>query len=98
MLRGELLRNFAQKIFYMRQGFFKRELTNKAFVMLDTKKCEACWKCIDVCPNNVIGRINLPWHKHIRFANGSKCIGCMKCVKICMTGAISKLNKEKEIV
>ncbi|PKP05285.1 MAG: FeS-binding protein [Bacteroidetes bacterium HGW-Bacteroidetes-6] len=74
----------------MRQGFFKREHTNTAFVMLDTKKCEACWKCLDVCTNKVIGRINLPWHKHIRFVNGSACIGCMKCVKICMTGAISK--------
>ncbi|HBX52606.1 MAG: hypothetical protein A2W98_14540 [Bacteroidetes bacterium GWF2_33_38] len=78
----------------MRQGFFKREPTNTAFVLLDTKKCEACWKCLDVCTNNVIGRINLPWHKHIRFVNGSSCIGCMKCVKICKTGAISKLSKE----
>ena len=93
MLRGELLRNFAQK-YNMRQGFFKREHTNTAFVLLDTKKCEACWKCLDVCTNNVIGRINLPWHKHIRFVNGSACIGCMKCVKICKGGALSKLSKE----
>jgi len=79
----------------MRQGFIKQKHTNTEFVLLDTKKCEACWKCLDVCSNKVIGRINLPWHKHIRFVNGSTCIGCMKCVKICKTGAISKLNKEQ---
>lgn len=76
----------------MRQGFLKREHTNNKFVILDKKKCEACWKCVDVCANNVIGRINLPWHKHIRFINGCACTGCIKCVKICKTGAISKVN------
>jgi NAD-dependent dihydropyrimidine dehydrogenase PreA subunit len=92
-LQGELLKNFAQKINNMRQRFFKREHTNTAFVKLDTKKCEACWKCVEVCSNNVIGKINLPWHKHILIVNESACIGCMKCAKICKTVAITKLNK-----
>lgn len=78
----------------MRQKFFNRKHTNTAFVLIDTKKCEACWKCLEVCPKNMIGRINLPWHKHIRFVNGNACIGCMKCVKICKTGAITKINNE----
>ena len=82
----------------MRQGFFKQEHTNTAFVVLDTRNCEACWKCLDVCTNDVIGRINLLWHKHVRFINGSACTGCMKCVKICATGAISKRSKEKEVL
>jgi 2-oxoglutarate ferredoxin oxidoreductase subunit delta len=77
----------------MRQGFFKREHARTAFVLLDTEKCEACWKCLNVCTNNVISRINLPWHKHARFTNRSKCSGCMKCAKICTTNAISKLIK-----
>lgn len=92
-LQGEILMNLAQKN-NMRQGFFNREHTITAFVMLDTKNCEACWKCQNVCTNNVISRINFPWHKHVRFINGSACKGCMKCVKICKTGAISKLSKE----
>ena len=78
----------------MRQDFFKEERTITAFILLDTKNCEACWKCLNVCTNNVIGRINMPWHKHVRSINSSACIGCMKCVKICMTGAISRLSKE----
>jgi formate hydrogenlyase subunit 6/NADH:ubiquinone oxidoreductase subunit I len=80
----------------MRQGFFKREHTSTAFVLLDTKKCIACWKCQEVCSNNVIGRINMPWHKHVKFVNVSNCTGCLKCVKICETNAISKLSKGKE--
>lgn len=78
----------------MGQGFFKREQTITVFILLNKKKCVACWKCLDVCINNVLGRINLPWHKHILLVNRSACIGCMKCVKICNTGAISKINIE----
>lgn len=78
----------------MKLKFFNRKHTKTAFVLLDTKKCGACWKCLEVCTKNVIGRINLPWHKHIRFLNGSACIGCMKCVKICKTGAITMPNKK----
>lgn len=77
----------------MRQGFFNREHASTKFVVLDTKKCRACWKCLEVCTNKVLGRINLPWHKHIRLVDGSACVGCMKCVKICNNAAISRLNK-----
>jgi 2-oxoglutarate ferredoxin oxidoreductase subunit delta len=42
---------------------------------------------MEECPKNVIGRINLPWHKHARIVNGSNCTGCMNCVKICQYGA-----------
>lgn len=78
----------------MKLKIFNRKHTKTAFVLLDAKECRACWKCLEVCTKNVIGRINLPWHKHIRFLNGSVCIGCMKCVKICKTGAITMLNKK----
>lgn len=76
----------------MRQIFFKQEHTKATFIKLDTKKCEACWKCQNACANNVFGRINLPWHKHIRFINGSACIGCLKCLKVCNAGAITRNN------
>lgn len=79
----------------MSTGFIKREPARTAFVMLDTKKCEACWKCITVCSKNVIGRINLPWHKHVRFVNKTACVGCMKCVTICASNAISKVIIKK---
>ncbi len=69
--------------------FFRAESTNTSFVRLDTKKCEACWKCIAACPKQVIGKIDLPWHKHSRFENPDRCRGCLNCVKICAYGALS---------
>jgi uncharacterized Fe-S center protein len=77
----------------MRQRSFKSESKSTSFVGLYTKKCEACWKCINVCAKNVIGRINLPWHKHVKFINSPECVGCMKCVKVCTADAIVKLSK-----
>lgn len=91
------MKNIAQKLTVMREGFFKRGPAGTAFVLLDTKKCEACWRCLDVCPNNALGRINLPWHKHIRFVNISACIGCMECVMSCRTGALSRSDKEQGV-
>lgn len=60
----------------MKQLYGERQHSKTAFVILNTKKCNACWECLKVCNNNVIGRINLPWHKHARFINISKCTGC----------------------
>ncbi|MCX7736528.1 MAG: 4Fe-4S dicluster domain-containing protein [Candidatus Kapabacteria bacterium] len=78
----------------MRKELFNNNHSSTAFVLLDSKLCQACWNCLDVCFNDVIGRINLPWHKHIKFIKASACKGCMKCVKSCKTGAISKIFKE----
>jgi ferredoxin len=62
------------------------------FIHLDTGKCSACWNCQTVCKNDVIGRINLPWHKHARFVQSSNCTGCLKCVKVCDSGALTKIS------
>jgi len=67
-----------------------REHTGTQSVQLDTRKCKACWICIDACPRQVIGRINLPWHKHAIFVNSEKCSGCLTCLKKCPHGAYSK--------
>jgi len=75
-------------------GNNRRQAKTK-FIQLDTKKCEACWKCQEVCSNNVFGRINIPWHKHVKFANICDCTGCLKCVNVCSPNAISKLFKGK---
>ena len=60
------------------------------FIQLDANKCKACWKCMEMCENDVFGRINLPWHKHIVVSKADNCTGCIKCVKICEYGALSK--------
>jgi ferredoxin len=65
------------------------------YIQLDTKKCIACWKCLAECRNLVIGRINLPWHKHSRFVNISGCTGCLKCVNVCDPAALTKISNNK---
>lgn len=68
------------------------------YILFDTRKCEACWKCMEACPNNVIGRVNLPWHKHALIIKRDNCTGCSKCTKACEFNAITKVteNNDKE--
>jgi len=83
----------------MKPGSRKHEHTRTAYILLDTGKCKACWKCLEKCSNNVIGRINLPWHKHARISNDSICTGCLKCVNACAFNALSVISiiERKEI-
>jgi NAD-dependent dihydropyrimidine dehydrogenase PreA subunit len=67
-----------------------RRHTGTPFITLDTRKCKACWECIINCPNQVIGKIDLPWHKHAKIINPVSCTGCLKCVKVCKQGALQK--------
>jgi len=67
------------------------KITGTKFVIFDANKCEACWKCLNVCINGTIDKINLFFHKHARIAKPEKCKGCLKCVKICTTGAFTRV-------
>lgn len=62
-------------------------------VQLDKRKCKACWKCIEECPNSVINKVDLPWHKHAVIVEPDKCSGCLKCVRACQYGALSHTGK-----
>ena len=75
----------------MKSGFLSTEQTRTPFLLLNTRKCIACWKCIAVCPNNVINKVNFPWHKHALIENGRKCTGCLKCLAVCESNALYKL-------
>jgi len=63
------------------------------YILLNPHKCNACWKCIEQCPKEVIGKINLLVHKHVKIKNARACIGCLKCVKACEFDAIYKINR-----
>lgn len=45
--------------------------------------CIGCWKCMDACPKQVLGKVKFLWHHHAKISNSDACIGCMKCVKVC---------------
>ena len=59
------------------------------FVTLDRSRCEACWECIAVCPESVLGKIDVWFHHHAVVSAGDRCLGCRRCVKVCAAGALS---------
>ncbi len=63
------------------------------YIQLDTSKCTACFKCVEVCSKNVIGKINIIIHKHAIIRKGGECTGCGRCVKVCDAGALTSLIK-----
>jgi 2-oxoglutarate ferredoxin oxidoreductase subunit delta len=79
----------------MKPNFFKCRHTRTPFVQLDTRKCKACWKCLEDCPNKVIRKIDLPWHKHALIVNSDKCTGCLKCINACEYDCYSIIDEAK---
>ena len=63
------------------------------FIQLNMSECRACFKCVDVCPEDVFGKINIIIHRHAVIRKKDRCIGCGKCMNICDTGAISRIMK-----
>ncbi len=61
------------------------------YIGIDPRRCEACWRCIDACPKQVIGKVGFLWHKHIVIQKGDACSGCTKCIQACPYGVFSKL-------
>lgn len=54
---------------------------------IDKKKCQNCFKCLEVCPQNAILENN-SLEVIEKF-----CIGCMKCQKVCNFGAITPVRQ-----
>jgi 2-oxoglutarate ferredoxin oxidoreductase subunit delta len=63
-----------------------------SYVKLNTHHCEACWKCVETCPNQVFGKVGKLFHKHAIIINSSACTGCMKCFRVCEYNAIKKMD------
>jgi|WetSurMetagenome_2_1015567.scaffolds.fasta_scaffold887940_1 NAD-dependent dihydropyrimidine dehydrogenase PreA subunit len=68
------------------------------YICFDSGKCEACWKCLEACPKDVFGKINILIHKHAKIVNRDNCTGCLKCIKACNHRAISPIVGENEVV
>ncbi|MDR3227552.1 MAG: 4Fe-4S binding protein [Prevotellaceae bacterium] len=60
------------------------------YVWANHQNCIACWKCIDTCPRQVIGKVSFLWHKHIIIKKAENCIGCKKCIQSCPQGVFSE--------
>lgn len=71
--------------------------------VIDKTLCEACGKCIDVCPNKLISLQPIAKHYSVRCSSNDNgkatklackkgCIGCKICERKCMCGAIKVEN------
>ncbi|MCX6000244.1 MAG: ferredoxin family protein [Chloroflexi bacterium] len=58
------------------------------YIELNTRRCQACWKCIEACPNHVLGRVVVFKHRHARVDRAEACKGCKACVRSCPNEAI----------
>jgi len=78
----------------MKSTFQKENNLETPFVQLNSYKCTACWKCINICPNNVIDKsflfiANTLINEQVIISNASECTGCFKCLHACTNDAIS---------
>jgi ferredoxin len=76
---------------HSRTRHHKQHPDQTKFIRLDHQLCQACWDCIEVCPNNVIGKINVLFglHKYARIDQPELCKGCKKCVQACPSQALT---------
>ncbi len=58
------------------------------YIELNTRDCQACWKCVETCPNHVLGKAILLRHRHAHVDDAAACKGCKKCVRACPNEAI----------
>lgn len=64
-----------------------------AFIILDRSRCEACWECLDACPQAVLGKVDFLGHRHAKVKTAEDCTGCGRCVKVCEAGALSRVDR-----
>ena len=65
------------------------------YIHIDKSKCIACWKCIGICHKDIIKKVSILWHKHIKLNNNQDCSGCLKCVKTCPEKVFVKIENIK---
>ena len=58
-------------------------------VKVEKEKCDACWKCMDVCPNDSLEKVTEDGKEHISVKEDN-CIDCFLCVEECKTGCLQQ--------
>ncbi len=58
------------------------------YIRLDNRRCQACWQCVAVCPNHVLGKAVFFKHRHAHVNQANLCKGCRRCVERCPQQAI----------
>lgn len=58
------------------------------YIRVNTSRCKACWNCVNACPQGVLGKVDIPFHHHVRIVQAEKCTGCLLCFDACLHQAI----------
>lgn len=61
-------------------------------VQIDTRRCEACGRCVEACRHEALGMVSFLFHKHAKVRDADRCRGCLRCVKACPHDAILALR------
>jgi len=71
---------------------FNSRRNRTKYIFLDTSICNACWECVNKCPNKVLGKIDFLGHRHAKINDPNECTGCLACIKVCDSLAIVSLT------
>ncbi|MGB8212721.1 MAG: ferredoxin family protein [Anaerolineales bacterium] len=63
-------------------------LRETKYVHLTPRQCQGCWECVEVCPADVLAKMERGFHPHVHIKNPEACTGCKKCVLACEYAAI----------
>ena len=61
------------------------------YIYLDPSKCKACWDCIDECKHDVLGKVDIWFHKHVVIKHAENCRGCRSCIAACPNGVFEPI-------
>lgn len=61
------------------------------YITINPRRCKACWKCMETCPKQVIGKVGFLWHKHVVIQDAANCTGCKKCIQTCPYGVFTEI-------
>jgi 2-oxoglutarate ferredoxin oxidoreductase subunit delta len=76
----------------------RRHARSTEFIALDSHECEACWACVEACPNEVLGKVDFGrLHRHAKISAAEACTGCFACVRACEAGALKRLEAEPHL-
>jgi ferredoxin len=67
---------------------FFSNMNETKYIRLSKRKCQGCWECVAVCPEDVLVKIHHPMRPHVHIKDAQACSGCKKCVRACEHAAI----------
>ena len=73
-------------------------LRETKYIQLSPRQCQGCWKCVDVCPEDVMAKMDRTRRHHVHVKNPDACTGCKKCVRMCEYNAIAYIHKSDKTV